>query len=754
MTQLTIVTTPQNSGDGTPLATAFNYCNSNFSELYARVQTNPPATLVGAVGDQAGMYAYDPSYFYYCFANYNGTSAIWAQVTQVGNIAVSTISDGTSNVKITGVNGDATINISGISNIAAFRATGAYITGQVSASGNITGSNISGSNVAGTKIVGGDITAVGNVLANNIAVTGYLTTGTGLLAANAYPGPFTDGIVVDYVTGNGRISVGGSDSISFYNNGVGNVAIVSFDPQGNIDTAGSFNSTGNILTQGIVSAIGNIVTDGYFVGTFVGNVTGNFVIPGSNTQVVFNTAGNADAVGGFTYNKDSNTMIVLGIISSQGNVVGGNIRTAGQVSATGTITGGNLNTGGTASITGTITGGNLNTGGTASITGNVTSGNILTGGLVSATGNVTGGNILTGGNISATGNIKAGNISITDVEAGGNISSTNYTGSAVSVTGNVTGSNVLTGGVVSATGNITGSYILGNGRQLTGLAANNIIQYGNSNVLVGSTGNVSFNILGVTNIVSVTSLGQAVTGELSVTGTISSGNITTGGLISATGNITGGNINAASYTGSNISVTGNVVGSDISGTNLSVSGTVTSASVVGGVLSGASLTVTTGSVTLGSIINGNANSVGNIGSAGNNFNTVFALATSAQYADLAECYLADADYAPGTVLSFGGEAEVTISNIDADALIVGVVSTNPAHLMNSGLTGKHIAVVALAGRVPCQVEGPVSRGAMMVSAGTGRARAEANPIMGTVIGKAVESFTGDIGTIEIVVGRL
>ena len=116
--------------------------------------------------------------------------------------------------------------------------------------------------------------------------------------------------------------------------------------------------------------------------------------------------------------------------------------------------------------------------------------------------------------------------------------------------------------------------------------------------------------------------------------------------------------------------------------------------------------------------------------------------------------MSDAEYAPGTVLVFGGPAEVTISNADPDPLIAGVVSTNPAYKMNSGLTGQHVVAVALTGRVPCQVEGPVTRGAMMVSAGNGRARAEANPAMGTVIGKAVESFTGDIGTIEIVVGRL
>jgi hypothetical protein len=74
--------------------------------------------------------------------------------------------------------------------------------------------------------------------------------------------------------------------------------------------------------------------------------------------------------------------------------------------------------------------------------------------------------------------------------------------------------------------------------------------------------------------------------------------------------------------------------------------------------------------------------------------------------------------------------------------------------MNSALEGEHVVTLALVGRVPCLVQGPVTRGAMMVSAGNGRARAETRPAMGTVIGKALESFDGEEGTIEIVVGRL
>jgi len=170
--------------------------------------------------------------------------------------------------------------------------------------------------------------------------------------------------------------------------------------------------------------------------------------------------------------------------------------------------------------------------------------------------------------------------------------------------------------------------------------------------------------------------------------------------------------------------------------------------------------VTPGTITVNSgadanaIINGASNAVGNIGSASTYFNRLFAQATTALYADLAEMYVADAEYTPGTVVSFGGSQEVTISTTDSSRRVAGVVSTNPAHIMNSGLAGEHTVAVALTGRVPTSVVGAVAKGDMMVSAGNGRARAEDDPILGSVIGKALEDFNGPEGMIEIVVGRL
>lgn len=127
--------------------------------------------------------------------------------------------------------------------------------------------------------------------------------------------------------------------------------------------------------------------------------------------------------------------------------------------------------------------------------------------------------------------------------------------------------------------------------------------------------------------------------------------------------------------------------------------------------------------------------------------------TAAQYADLAENYLADAEYTPGTVLEFGGDQEVTLAQ-DETTRVAGVVSEKPAHLMNSSLQGEHVVALALQGRVPCKVRGKIQKGDMLVSAGNGYARPTTAPKLGTIIGKSLEDFEGSDGVIEVVVGRI
>ena len=319
---------------------------------------------------------------------------------------------------------------------------------------------------------------------------------------------------------------------------------------------------------------------------------------------------------------------------------------------------------------------------------------LIIAGTVSAVANVIAGNVTTAGLMSATGNITGGNIL-----GGANVNATTHTGTTVSVTGNITGGNILGGANVNATTH------------------------------TGTTVSVTGNVNGG-NVIATT-LVQGTT--LSASGNVIGGNVTTAGLISATGNVTGGNLVSAVHT---------------SAGNLTLTSTAANAWIF--------LTPTgTGTIQINKdITNGQANGVGNIGNSTGYFNTVFAKATSAQYADLAETYAADRVIPPGTVVSFGGTHEVTISCTSGDTRIAGVVSTNPSYVMNAGLVADYPVVVALTGRVPTSVTGNVSKGDMMVSAGDGTARASATPAMGSVLGKALEDFTGESGVIEIVVGRM
>jgi hypothetical protein len=137
--------------------------------------------------------------------------------------------------------------------------------------------------------------------------------------------------------------------------------------------------------------------------------------------------------------------------------------------------------------------------------------------------------------------------------------------------------------------------------------------------------------------------------------------------------------------------------------------------------------------------------------------TITATATAAQYADLAEKYLADVDYPIGTVLEIGGDAEVTIASPDSYK-IVGTISEKPGLLMNTGLEGEHVVPVAYIGRVPCRVQGTIDRGDFLVVGNTPGVAVAKHPrdiLTGQAIGKALEEYNSDNeGVIEILVGRL
>jgi hypothetical protein len=128
----------------------------------------------------------------------------------------------------------------------------------------------------------------------------------------------------------------------------------------------------------------------------------------------------------------------------------------------------------------------------------------------------------------------------------------------------------------------------------------------------------------------------------------------------------------------------------------------------------------------------------------------------ATWADLAEWYSSDKEYAPGTVLEFGGDAEVRASTRQGTTKVAGVVTTNPAYVMNQGLEGTR-SCVALQGRVPCKVVGKVEKGDLMIASSIPGVAISAGEVAspGTIIGKALQNYDSDhIGVIEVAVGRL
>lgn len=149
------------------------------------------------------------------------------------------------------------------------------------------------------------------------------------------------------------------------------------------------------------------------------------------------------------------------------------------------------------------------------------------------------------------------------------------------------------------------------------------------------------------------------------------------------------------------------------------------------------------------VINGtSATFTGNVG--GTYFNGI---ATSAQYADMAEIYSSDVEYEPGTVVKIGGEKEITQTLEHADVESFGVISSNPAYLMNSEANGQP---VALAGRVPVKVVGKIAKGERLVSSdvpGVAWGVADEEVDIKAIIGRSLEDKEdGDEGVIEAVIG--
>lgn len=470
MAQQIIVTTPVNSGQGTPINQAFDDCNQNFTELYARAQTSPPPTLIGSPGDFAGMYAYDSTYFYYCYANYDGSTTIWAQVTQVGNVSLPEIENGTSNV-VVDPNGNVRISLTGVANSVQFTPLGQSLTGSLSATGNVFGNFIigDGSLLTNLPIPG---------IYGNTQVAEFLPTYTGNLVSLTGPVTTTANVTANYIIGDGSLLT---------NVNIGNV--ITSNISNGTSTVNIPVSSGDVVVDiGVLANLAVFSSGGLSV---LGNISSSANI--SATDTVFAANVSATNLSGTLTTGIQTNITQLGTlteITATGNIAGGDILATGFVSVTGNITGDYI-FGNGAFLTG--------------VTGSGGNGTAIVNGLTSVNIPVNSGNI----DISVGFSPNVAVFSSDGLTINGNLTANSVLTSALmSATGNLAAGNVVTTGAVSATGNITGNYIIGDGSLLTNVGVGT--NYSNANVAA---------YLPIYN-------GNILAGNLSVTGTSNvSGNI-------------------------------------------------------------------------------------------------------------------------------------------------------------------------------------------------------------------------------------
>ena len=380
---------------------------------------------------------------------------------------------------------------------------------------------------------------------------------------------------------------------------------------------------------------------------------------------------------------------------------------------------------------GTVVYGNLTVNTFANIAGNLILGSqIYAGGSYGTNGqvlSVVGGTGLAWANPSAgtsifngTSNVTIQGSSANVILAAGGVTVANVGFTGIALQGHL---QFLNGGI-NAGGSLgtSGQFLQSTGTGLSWITLSaSSITNGTSNVaILGPGSSITTNVAG-TVITTTSSTGLSVTGFVNATGNIIS---------------TGATHNALTVNGV-INATGNILGATITGTH---AGT---AALTAGTLSGITALTPSGNATT------------TLGSLSSWWAQIYGQSMKAQYADLAENYTSDKNYIPGTVVVFGGEKEVTVSTTSHDPAVAGVISTNPAYHMNASAVG---LPVALQGRVPCRVQGPISKGDRVVTSDFPGIAIRLDRTLyepGCILGKALEEITDDrVHTIEVVVGRV
>jgi hypothetical protein len=747
--------TPTDATTGTGIVSDGVYGNAQFGSLFLSNNVASGNTLVVNSGAAITGNTHSSNFIGNFVGNLTSTAATVGTVT-AGNI-----------------------NNTGTINTAAVTATGNVVANYhlgnlVSATANIT--NLTANSIVATgNVVGNVVAAVANIASLSIGiVSGNLAVG-GIISSTGAT-----------ITGNINVANSVNGNVNSTNANVTNLTVGS--------VAGNLNVIGNVLSAGsqvltlnnfsqylpALNNATNVVGDSYF--------TGNMTVAGSNG---FKTAGNVYAGfgSGAPYGFYGNLYgLVTNPVQSGITTVG----TLGNLSVTNTTSTGTLNVN-TLNATNATVSGALSAG-TTTVAGLTATSLIVSGALSAGTTTVAGltaTSLIVSGNTAVSNLAVTGTIS-TGTTISTNATSNSLTSGNITVSGNVSASNVVATAIYSngyrfANGAAFVSTTLANTTEITANAASGAnagLSLAATGVSAGTYGSatqvpvITVDAKGRISTVAVANISGSLTFTGDVTGTGATGSSTaltlasvgTAGTYGSATQVpvitTDSKGRVSGITLSAISSTLNVAGTAGTGTVSLLNGTLTFAGTNGvtATVSGSTVTVgtpqdlrttatptftsinsnlnstsistnsiTAGTVTVTGSIVPNTNNTINIGGAGSNFATVYATtfsgtSTTAKYADLAEIYAADAEYEPGTVVVFGGDAEITVTNQFADVGVAGAISTNPAYLMNDAATG---VPVALRGRVPVRVIGPVVKGDLLVTAGQ-------NPGYATSVGRSTE----------------
>ncbi len=617
-------------------------------------------------------------------------NASQTQITSVGTLTGLGVNGTITGVNITANTGVFTGNGSGLSAIAG---------------GNVTG-QVANALVAGTVYTAAqpNITSVGTL--TSLSVTGNVSAGnvsgtllTGTLTTAAQPNVTSLGTLTSLgVNGTVTAVAFTANTGVFTGNGSGLSAIAGANVTGTVSSA---TTAGTVTT----AAQPNITSVGTLTSLAVtGNATAGNVYANSGT------IGASLLTGTLTTAAQPNVTSVgtLSSLTVSGNASAGNLNTAGAVVAS-TLTS-NVATG-TAPLTVTSTTrvANLNVA-YANVADNINVSTLSTGTQYLIFANAVSGNVAEGANTIYSANIANGSLAATTF-----VGAHSGDGSALSA---LNASNISSGTLAQAR------------------LANASLTVNGTSISLGGSGTITANTTQTLTLGTYLT-GTSFNGGTAVTAAVDATTTNTASKVvarDASGNFAAGTITA---TLSGAATTAGTV-TTAAQPNITSVGTLTSLSV-SGALTNANLT--TGANSTAGSITGNWTLT-----AGSRFN--------ATYADLAERYVADAQYEPGTVLVFGGEHEVSISGEDTSHRVAGVVSTEPAYLMNSECQGEYVVDLALIGRVPVKVMGPIRKGDLIVTsenAGYGKANNEARA--GTIIGKALEHMNELDGVIEVLIGR-